>query len=62
MFGMPPLNVCFIQEDADDYADEFEMNNPARELIQMYNSTVANYQNLQAVENGSYFTQRLNET
>jgi hypothetical protein len=43
------------------YAAEFKTNNLARELIRVYNLTVANPQNLQAIENEPYFTQRLTE-
>jgi uncharacterized protein YunC (DUF1805 family) len=53
--------VVSSQKDADAYADEFETNDLAKELIRMYDSIVANYQNLQTVENSPYFTQRLTE-
>jgi predicted transposase/invertase (TIGR01784 family) len=49
------------QEEASAYAAEFETNNLAKELIRVYNASVANQQNLQAIENSPYFTQRLNE-
>jgi predicted transposase YdaD len=32
-----------------------------RELISVYNTIVANYKELQEIENGPYFTQRLTE-
>jgi hypothetical protein len=48
-------------EDANEYAAEFETNHLAKELISVYNSIVANYQDLQAIESSPYFTQRLNE-
>jgi hypothetical protein len=49
------------QDEADAYADEFKENDLARELIQMYNTSVENIQSLQAIENKPYFVQRLNE-
>jgi flagellar biosynthesis/type III secretory pathway protein FliH len=49
------------QEEADIYAAEFEENDLARELIRMYNTSVANLQNLVDIENRPYFVQRLNE-
>jgi hypothetical protein len=48
-------------EEAADYAKDFETNKLAKELIQMYNSIVANHQNLKTIENSPYYTQRLNE-
>jgi hypothetical protein len=48
-------------KEAVVYAAEFGANTLARELIHVYNSTVANRQNLQTIENSPYFTQRLNE-
>ena len=49
------------QEEAAVYAAEFGTNDLAKELVHMYNSIVANRQELQDVENSVYFTQRLNE-
>jgi hypothetical protein len=49
------------EDDAIAYASEFKSNKLAKELIHMYNSIVADYQDLQAIENSPYFTQRLNE-
>jgi hypothetical protein len=48
-------------EDAAAYAAEFEANDLGRELISVYNTIVANYQELQDIENSPYFTQRLTE-
>jgi len=48
-------------KEAIDFAAEFENNSLAKELIGMYNSAVANNQDLQTIESNSYFTQRLTE-
>jgi hypothetical protein len=48
-------------EEAAAYADEFETNELAKELIRVYNSMLADRQNLEKIENSPYFFQRLNE-
>jgi hypothetical protein len=48
-------------DEAAAYADEFEENDLAKELIRMYNASVANLKHLQAIEKSPYFTERLNE-
>jgi len=49
------------QDDADKFANEFEATDLGKELVNMYNSVVANANNLQRIENSPYFTGRLTE-
>ena len=49
------------EEAAATYAAEFETNELAKELIQVYNMAVQDTQYLEELENDSYYAQRLDE-
>jgi len=49
------------KNEAVAFAAEFETNRLAEELIRMYNTIVATPEELQAIENSPYYTQRLTE-
>ena len=47
--------------EADSFAADFKANDLAKELVRMYNTIVATPQELQEIESGPYYTQRLTE-
>ena len=49
------------QDDADKFVDEYKTSDLGKELIMSYNNSVANANNLQRIENSSYFVGRLTE-
>jgi predicted transposase/invertase (TIGR01784 family) len=50
------------QEQADIFCSEFENNELAKELCDMYNNAVANVRKLRKAEKSPYYTRRLNES